>query len=240
MKWLELTLPTAAENLALDEALLIEAEAAGSEGDEVFRVWEPQETFVVLGRSSRRADEVRLDFCHRQGIGVYRRASGGSAVLAGPGCLMYAVVLGPEVQPALAGVAQAHEYVLSRNLAALRPHCPQVAAAGTSDLALGGRKFSGNSLRCLRDHVLYHGTILYDFPLEQIDRCLRMPSRQPAYRAAREHADFLVNLPLGRQQILAALRSTWQAAEPLADWPRQSTRLLALEKYATAAWNEKL
>jgi lipoate-protein ligase A len=238
MKWLDLTLPTAAENLALDEALLLEAEAGG--GGEVLRVWEPSETFVVLGRSSRRADEVQLDVCRRQGIGVYRRASGGAAVLTGPGCLMYAVVLRCDAQPAMAGVSLAHEYVLSRNLAALRPHCPQVAAAGTSDLALGGRKFSGNSLRCLRDHVLYHGTILYDFRLEQIGECLRLPPRQPAYRAARGHGDFVTNLPLGREQIEGAFRTAWQADEPLLDWPRERTRRLAEEKYSMAEWNEKL
>src|SRR5262245_15579547 len=145
MKWLDLTLPTAAENLALDEALLIDAEAGG--GGEVLRVWEPRETFVVLGRSSRRAAEARLDACRRQGIGVYRRVSGGAAVLAGPGCLMYAVVLRCAGQAALAGVSLAHQHVLSHNLAALRPLSSEVAAAGTSDLALGDRKFSGNSLR---------------------------------------------------------------------------------------------
>jgi lipoate-protein ligase A len=153
---------------------------------------------------------------------------------------MYAVVLSCKAAPALASVSFAHEYVLSRNLAALRAHCGQVAAAGTSDLTIGNRKFSGNSLRCLREHVLYHGTILYDFPLERIGQCLRMPARQPGYRAARGHTDFLTNLPLGRAQIEAALRSAWQASEPLADWPRELARRLAEEKYSTAQWNEKL
>ncbi len=117
MKWLDLTLPTAAENLALDEALLLEAEGRGQHGQrsQVLRIWEPTEHFVVLGRSSRRADEVNLDACRRQGIGVYRRSSGGATVLVGPGCLMYAVVLGGDAEAALAGVSHAHQFVLSRN-----------------------------------------------------------------------------------------------------------------------------
>lgn len=241
MKWLDLTLPTAAENLALDEALLLEAEQSGGHG-QVLRVWEPAETFVVLGRSSRRADEVRLDACRRLGIEVYRRSSGGATVLVGPGCLMYAVVLSGQAEAGLplAGVSHAHQFVLSRHLAALRPHCPLVAAAGTSDLVLGDRKFSGNSLRCLREHVLYHGTILYDFPLRRVGECLRLPARQPAYRAARTHDHFLTNLPLGREQIAAALRAAWQADEPLADWPRERTSRLVVEKYSTAEWNQRL
>jgi lipoate-protein ligase A len=238
MQWLDLTLQTAAENLALDEALLLEAEAGG--GAEVLRIWEPEATFVVVGRSSRRADEVDLAACHRLGIGVYRRSSGGAAVLAGRGCLMYAVVLSYEARPALRAISEAHAFVLSRHATALRPYCPQVAVAGTSDLALAGRKFSGNSLRCLRDHLLYHGTMLYNFPLERIGQCLRLPPRQPDYRAGRTHEEFITNLPLGRDEIGAALRAAWQADQPLSRWPQQPTRRLARDKYASAQWNEKL
>ena len=57
MRLLDLTLPTAAENVALDEALLDAAEAAseqGSEEPEVLRLWEPTQFFVVVGRSSAR------------------------------------------------------------------------------------------------------------------------------------------------------------------------------------------
>jgi lipoate-protein ligase A len=239
MRWLELTAATPPENLALDEALLVEAETGKIRG-EVLRIWEPAQTFVVLGRSSRRADEVDLDACRRSGVAVYRRCSGGSTVLVGPGCLMYSLVLNCDAQPALRGVAAAHEHVLARMLAALRPLQPGIAAAGTSDLVLGERKFSGNSLRCLRDHILYHGTILYDLPLDLIGRCLRWPARQPEYRRGRVHRDFLANLPLGREQIRDVLRTAWQAEEPMADWPQAATLRLAREKYSTPQWNEKL
>jgi len=49
MRYLDLTLPTPAENLALDEALLEEAERAGR-ATETLRVWEPREPIVVVGR----------------------------------------------------------------------------------------------------------------------------------------------------------------------------------------------
>ena len=56
MYLLDLTLPTPAENVALDEALLEAAEAGDCPS--VLRLWEPRETFVVVGRSSRVAEEV--------------------------------------------------------------------------------------------------------------------------------------------------------------------------------------
>ena len=49
---LDLTLPTAAENLALDEALLEEAEA-GPPTAETLRFWQSPRPIVVVGRSSK-------------------------------------------------------------------------------------------------------------------------------------------------------------------------------------------
>jgi len=50
MRYLDLTLPSPAENLALDEALLEEAEASGRP-TETLRLWEPRQPAVVVGRS---------------------------------------------------------------------------------------------------------------------------------------------------------------------------------------------
>ena len=58
MRYLELTLPSIAENLALDEALLDEAQASDTQA-ETLRIWQAHSPFVVLGRSSRFADEVQ-------------------------------------------------------------------------------------------------------------------------------------------------------------------------------------
>jgi N-acetylneuraminate synthase len=58
-------------------------------------------TLVVIGRSSKAEEEVRLDYCRAHEIPVQRRASGGAAIVSGPGCLMYAVVLSYQLRPAL-------------------------------------------------------------------------------------------------------------------------------------------
>lgn len=239
MRLLDLTLPTPRENLALDEALLETAEMA-ERPCEVLRLWESPQPCVVIGRSSRHASEVRLDFCRQQGIPVLRRSSGGAAVVAGPGCLMYAVVLSYDVCPALRLLDQAHRQVLDVVAGALAKLIPEVAHEGTSDLTVQGRKFSGNSLRCKRTHLLYHGTLLYDFPLDLIGRCLAMPSRQPEYRAGRSHERFVTNLPLGPDEMRQALVAAWQAKQALVEWPRELTAQLVAERYSQATWNERL
>ena len=60
MRLLDLTLPTPAENLALDEALLLEAVAGGPA---VLRFWEWQSWAVVVGAGGKLAEEARLEQC---------------------------------------------------------------------------------------------------------------------------------------------------------------------------------
>ena len=236
MRMLNLTLPTPEENLALDEALLEEAED-GDEPREVLRLWESPQPFVVLGRSSQAAIEVNLSYCHERGIPVLRRASGGAAVVVAPGSLMYAVVLSYELRPALHALDEAHRFVLGTTLAGLRLLVPLAAHQGTSDLALGAYKFSGNSVRCKRRHMLYHGTLLYACDLTLIDECLAMPPRQPEYRQNRPHSTFVANLPADAAALREALVTAWQANPTDHDWPRQRTRELVATRYSRAEWN---
>jgi lipoate-protein ligase A len=243
MKLLDLTLDTPAENLALDEALLDEAEEPNSPIDaEVLRLWEPRQTFVVAGSSSHLAAEVHLDVCRSRNIPVFRRTSGGATIVTGPGCLMYSVVLAYRDRSHLRDIGEAHQFVLGTIAKALRPSAPGIRQAGISDLVIGEPplKFSGNSLRCKRNHFLYHGTILYDFPIEDIAALLKMPSRQPAYRQARSHHDFLTNLPLERAAVRQSLIDAFNAHQPRAQWPRELTAKLATEKYSRPEWNERL
>ena len=236
---LDLTLNSPAENLALDEAMLLDAEDA-AQPREVLRIWEPQQTFAVLGSSSHYQDEVDALLCRAEGVPVLRRPSGGAAILTGPGCLMYALVLSYERHPPLQAVDLTHRYVLGRLASSIGRRVIGVREAGTSDLALGDWKFSGNSMRCKRRFLLYHGTLLYDFSLEQIGRYLRTPARQPDYRRQRPHGEFVANLPLDRAALVSAVREAFHAEEPLVEWPRKRTAQLVAEKYASDAWNERL
>jgi lipoate-protein ligase A len=241
MYHLPLTLETPAANLALDEALL-DAAVAGELAGEVLRLWEPTQYFVVLGRSSKIA-EVQTDACRRDGVAVLRRPSGGATILTGPGCLMYAVLLDAERRPELRSVDRAHELVLDTIARALAPFAPGIARHGTSDLTLPAErpgdppvKFSGNSLRLKRYRLLYHGTILYDFPLDRIETWLADPARRPAYRGERDHRQFVTNLPATRAALESALTAAWNATELPSNWPHARTAELAATRYATLEW----
>lgn len=239
MKLLQLTLNRAAADVALDEALLETAEQSDPEL-EILRLWECPRALVVIGRSSRVDVEVDREACRADGVPIIRRCSGGAAVVAGPGCLMYSVVLSYHRRPELRSIDNAHRFVLDTLTAALAPAYPAVRSRGISDLALGSRKISGNSLRCKRTHVLYHGTLLYDFALERISRLLKTPPRQPDYREGRSHQDFVANLPASPHTLRRLLIEAFDAREPLVEWPRGLTETLVAERYQRDEWNYRL
>jgi lipoate-protein ligase A len=235
MQLLDQTFATPEENLAADEALLDEAEhSAGPR--EVLRFWESDQPLVVVGYSSHVDREVNQEACRRREIPILRRTTGGAAVMAGPGCLMYALVLSYQLRPQMRDLGRAHELVIGRMLQAFAGQVLNLEHRGTCDLAWEGRKVSGNSVRCRREHLLYHGTLLYRFPLELLDACLPMPPREPDYRQRRAHSAFVANLPLAAEQIKAALVSAWQIDAACPPPAQQELDRLIAEKYGRPEW----
>jgi len=235
MKLLELTLETAVENVAIDEALLETAEQ-NETYPELLRIWEPKSPIVVIGRSSPIETEVDLAFCESKQIDVVRRCSGGQSIVTGPGCLMYAVVLDYRKRPGLRMLDKAHEFVMQNMQVALQSLNVETEMQGTSDLTFEGRKFSGNALRCKRNWLVYHGTMLCDFDVELIAKCLGDPIRQPEYRKQRSHREFLTQLPVATDELSQAIIKQWAAVEPLESWPVEMTSALVKEKYLQRDW----
>ena len=78
MKYLDVTFPDAAQNIACDEALLELFERTDGEA-ELLRLWQPDTYFVVLGHGNKWRDEVEASACAAEGIAVLRRCSGGDS-----------------------------------------------------------------------------------------------------------------------------------------------------------------
>jgi len=237
MRLVDLTLDEPAANIALDEALLDEAEASG-EQCEYLRLWSPNQCSVVVGQSARVADEVHVEFCERNNIVIIRRCSGGGAIVTGPGCLMYALILGYAERADLRMIDRAHRFVLGEMRQAFQRMAIAAEFLGQSDLTIGQLKFSGNSMRCKRTHFLYHGTLLYDFDLSLIPKTLKPPPRQPEYRQDRAHIDFVTNLNVPEASLRQAIIDQWQAAT-IRQWPETRTHELTAAKYSRREWNFK-
>ena len=237
MIWLDRTWLAPAENLACDEALLDWCDEAGGE---VLRFWEAAEHFVVVGYANKAAVEVNLPACAWHRVGVFRRCSGGGTVLQGPGCLNYTLILQIPEHGWLASISGTNQFIMHRHREAMESLLGRaVIVSGHTDLALDGRKFSGNAQRRRRRALLFHGTFLHGFDLALLGKFLNFPSQQPDYRQDRAHGEFVMNLPLSPERLKERLRETWQAEEAPSGWPWPAVQQLAAEKYATEAWNLK-
>ena len=244
MNLFDFTLPSPAENLAGDEALLDRCEDDGV--DNVLRFWEPREPFVVVGYGNHVATEVNVDACAARGVPILRRCSGGGTVVQMPGCLNYALVLRIEERGPLQNISSANRFIMERNRAAIASALHPAGAGhsalqvqGHTDLTLAGQKFSGNSQRRRRRFLLFHGVILLNANLALISQLLPLPSAQPGYRAQRTHAEFLTNLNLSTARVKAALAQAWKATTTLTEVPRELITRLAETKYATREWSFK-
>ncbi len=238
---LDLTLPTPAENLALEEFLLDSAETGAS--GEVLRFWESPTPFVVVGYANRITTEVNVAACAARNIPIYRRCSGGGTVVQGPGCLNYAVVLRITEEGPTRTIHTANQYVMERTRRAIASLNSQLATLncsvrGHTDLALGELKFCGNAQRRRKHYLLFHGSLLLNFDLPLISELLNMPSLQPDYRNGRTHDKFVMNLGLPAADVKVALTAEWRAQAAVGPAPVVSGELV--RKYNSVDWNFKL
>jgi lipoate---protein ligase len=230
---LDLTLSTLAENLALDEALLLDAEAGN--GGEVLRFWEWPTYAVVLGVSGRLHEEVDVAACNRDSVPIQRRASGGGTVLLGTGCLQYSLILDMTHNAALRDIRGSYQFILGQLIDALEP-IAAVAREGISDLAKAGMKIAGSAQQRKQRYLLHHGTILHGFDVSSISRYIRLPTRQPAYRSDRAHESFVANLYANANELKTLTRRVWSGEVINKPLPLELIRQLLDDKYERADW----
>lgn len=251
MKRLDLNLPSPAENLAADEAVLDWCE--NGDGEETLLFWEPRETFVVVGYANKVAKEVNVAACEAKQIPIFRRCTGGGTVVQMRGGLNYSLILRVNETGDTRNITTANHFIMEQNRRAIesamsnqqlaatgREHSGSaISVRGHTDLCVGEVKFAGNSQRRRKNFLLFHGTLLLDCDLKLISELLLMPSLQPDYRASRRHEDFVTNLSLPAASVKAALATLWKADEELEHSPVDEIKKLAGEKYSTSEWNFK-
>lgn len=238
IRLLDVTFKTPEENLAYDEILLDRAETG--KGGDVLRFWESPVNFVVLGVSQVVREHVHERACEEHHIPVLRRCSAGGCVLQGPGCLNFTLILTHEQHPDVATIRGSYCYILGRIGDALKKHGLAAAHKGTSDIAIGGRKISGNAQKRRRRAILHHGTLLYAMKPEVMELYLREPVDRPKYRGTRTHRGFVNSIPLIPTQLKEAVRDAFDVPQKLSKPSRaelNAVHSIVKEKYRTRAWN---
>jgi lipoate---protein ligase len=167
------------------------ARSAWATGLRRLRFWWGGPPAVVMGSSERPEQVVDAEACARLGVHVLKRSTGGGSVLQTAHVLNYSLVtpapLGLDLKAGFRPGIDLICAILGAFGVVGRPE-------GTSDVAVGDRKISGNAQARRWKSLLVHGTLVVDFEYDLADFVLKHPPREPAYRRGRSHRDFLVTL----------------------------------------------
>lgn len=172
-----------------DEGFL---DRAMERGQAALSVHRPRKGAVVLGRSSQLEAEVHVEALLHDGLSLYRRRGGGCAVYLDPGTV---VVMAAVPAPGLGHLPElfsAFSHWMIEGLSA----CGQVALRrrDVCDLVRDDRKVGGACLLRRRNWALYAVSLLVSTPIDALERYLRHPPREPAYRRGRPHGQFVATL----------------------------------------------
>ena len=149
------------KNLAREEFLMGDC----ADDEAIFYLWRNART-VVIGRNQNAWSECQLDLLESEDGRLARRSSGGGAVFHDLGNLNFSFIVPRRLF--------SMERQLGVVLGALRSLGIDAEFSGRNDLAIGGRKFSGNAWQLTRDRGLHHGTLLLSADMSMMSRYLNV------------------------------------------------------------------
>lgn len=157
------------------------------------RVWQPKIPVIVLGRSQKAENEIKLNVSQNDGIPVFQRMGGGGCVVLDENSICLAIRYERDgnmnVNHFLEHSSKGVQLFLQENYGL------SVEIKENYDLLLNGRKFLGASLYMPKGFCLYLAVILMKSEgLNKINKYLTMPSKEPLHRQGRTHEDFLTPL----------------------------------------------
>jgi lipoate---protein ligase len=221
-----------ASALAWDEAI-----ARSSLDRPALLLWRTRPA-VVIGRFQRADWEIDAGACSRRGVRVWRRFTGGGAVLIDPGTLCVALAWPAGHLWAAAGVPEMYSPLLDGIVRACRAqgvdaHCDE------RTVRVGDRKVTGIAAHRGRAGMLVHGTLLIDADLDALRECLAGPrdgDLQGHPRPAASRPDSVANVAgEGWEQAIAAAFGAELGELDAAT--ESAMRALRSQKYHDPAWH---
>lgn len=221
------------ENLALEEHLLETVQP----GEVILYLWQNRHT-VVIGRNQNAWKEVRVPELEKDGGHLVRRLSGGGAVYHDLGNLNFTFL----VSQAGYDVARQTEVILQ----AVRSFGIPAERTGRNDIAVDGRKFSGNAFYKSGGNAYHHGTLLVHVDMENMARYLNVPQQKLASKGVSSVRARVVNLqelcpeltiPALRNALIDALGNVYGAVPEELPPSRIDREKIAAGKMKFSAWD---
>ena len=167
---------SAAENMALDETLL--ELKAGEKIPPTLRFLQFSNPTVLVGHHQSVEEEVRLDYCQTQGIEINRRLTGGGALYWGIKELGWEIYISKEDPRIPSRIEDLYRRMGEAASLGLRHLGIRAYFRPRNDIEIQGRKISGTGGTELSRAILFQGTLLVDFDVDEMLRALRIPTEK--------------------------------------------------------------
>ena len=173
-------------------------------GVDAFFAWRVSPT-VIVGRNQLIDKEVDYTFCRANGIDLVRRKSGGGAVFADEGDLMFSYILtAPDT-------VEAFRDAMERTAGVLQAAGVGASLSGRNDVMVDGKKVSGAALYRIGDRCIVHNTLLFQTDLDLLERVLTPPAEKLAGKGVASVREHVMNIgPRTGMDIDGFLRFTRQ------------------------------
>ena len=162
-------------------------------------IWIPEETCIVLGRSNNLADSLFTENVVADNVPVYKRPSGGEAVVLSNKMIVLSVAV------AQADFKSGKTYFMDYNIkiiSALKSlDIKELGYKGISDITIKDLKILGSSIYQNKIVVFYHAVLNVSESVSLIEKYLKYPIREPDYRKNRNHKDFITSLTQEKYNI---------------------------------------
>jgi len=167
---------SATENMALDETLL-ELKAA-EKLPHTLRFLQFSTPAVLVGHHQSVEEEVRLDYCQNKGIEINRRLTGGGALYWGRKELGWEIFISQKDLRIPSKIEELYQKMGEAAATGLRHLGIRAHFRPRNDIEIQGRKISGTGGTELSGAILFQGTILVDFDVDEMLRALRIPTEK--------------------------------------------------------------
>lgn len=231
-------------HLALDEALS-NSLAAGHRGP-TLRIWEWDESAVVIGSFQSVKNEVDPDGAARYGFDVVRRITGGGAMMMEKGNVVtYSLYVPAELVSGMS-FADSYAYLDDWALVALRSLGVDATYKPLNDIASPQGKIGGAAQKRFKNGVvLHHVTMSYDMDGEKMTEVLRIGREKISDKgiasAAKRVDPLKAQSGVSRAEIIERMKQTFTelyGAHPgdISDAEYADAERLVAEKFGTEEW----
>jgi lipoate---protein ligase len=167
---------SASENMALDE-ILLELKAADKIPN-TLRFLQFANPSVLVGHHQCVEEEVRLDYCRAKGIEINRRLTGGGALYWGRQELGWEIYISKTDPRIPSRIEDLYRRMGEASALGLRRLGVRAHFRPRNDVEIDGRKVSGTGGTELTGAILFQGTVLVDFDVDEMLRALRIPTEK--------------------------------------------------------------